>query len=114
MNKLLVFLGIIAISVSILAILNTFGLPILGLEGIIDSRFFSPFAMGVAIVAYGFIRINKLIGILSFLFGGIALLAYFRLGNLFEFFVPLLHWVLFALGARSLLIGIFAKESSNE
>ena len=114
MNKLFVFLGVIAIFISGLAILNNFGIPVLGLEGVIDSRFFSPFVMGAAIVAYGFIRINKLIGILSFAFGGIALLAYFRAGDLFEFFVPLLHWVLFALGARSLIIGVFSKENSED
>lgn len=114
MNKLLVFLGVLAIFMSSFSILHFFGTPIAGLENLVDSRYYSPFAIGVAIVAYGFIRINKLIGILSFIFGGIALLAYFKAGNIFEFFVPYLQWILFALGARSLLLGIFSPNTSEE
>lgn len=107
MNKLLVFLGSICLLVGGLFIVNNFFPSSLLF---IPSFFFSSIFLSIIIIATGFIRFDKIIGVLIFIIGGISLLS--------DLILPwriiplsLLPWVLIAIGGRFLFIGILSGEN---
>jgi len=111
MNKLLVFLGVIAILASGVFILNYFEISIpyvseLPIEILNTSLFF-----GIVIAAMGFIRFNKFIGIACFIVGGLSVLSGFSIIPWTIIPVFILPWLLAALGVRFLLIGMLSGEN---
>lgn len=106
MNKLLVILGVVAVLVGGLYVISgTIGLS----EGL--SGALSPIFLAIVIIGTGFIRFNKFIGILAMILGLILILT--DTGIVGFTIIPLwiYPWVLVALGARFLVIGLLSAEN---
>lgn len=103
MNKLLIFLGVIALVVGGLVVASGFGYSFPGIG------FFSPLVLSLVIIGIAFIRFDHLFGFLSLIVGGVALLSimFFHL----EWVENLLPWFLIVMAVRFLVIGSLSEEN---
>jgi hypothetical protein len=107
MQKVLGFLGFTELFISGMFLLHTY-MP--SWVAFLPDALFVPIIISIVLLGYGFMRFNRLMGIISFIIGGLALLSdiniiSFRIVPLF-----LMPWVSFAFGIRSLIYGMMQKE----
>ena len=109
MNRLLVILGVVSILAGGLVVLESAGFFSLG-EFSVGERL-SPVVLSVLILALGFIRFNKRIGLVVLIVGAVALVS--ETGALPFRIIPewVLPWILIALGGRFLVIGLLSREN---
>jgi len=103
MNRLLVFLACVAVIISGLFIVNNF----YSFQPYVPDSFFTTYVLSIVIITLGFIRFNKLVGIISLIIGGVSLIPW----KFLDILRILLPWILLALGIRFFLIGFLSKEN---
>ncbi len=111
MNRLLVFLGIAAILIGGFFIANNSGFISSDISDSVPGFLFSPILLGIVIIALGFIRFNKLIGIVAMILGALLILSSTEVLPFYVIPAFLYPWILIVMGARFLLVGFLSVEN---